>query len=69
MNRLKGKTRGIVDAVISSSSFGFSPFFSVSLLALGLGTMDILSYRWGIAALELCIIAAAGRKSLKVTGK
>lgn len=69
MNRLKGKTRGIVDAVISSSSFGFSPFFSVSLLALGLGTMDILSYRWGIAALALCIIAAAGRKSLKVTGK
>ena len=69
MNRLKGKTRGIVDAVISSSSFGFSPFFSVSLLALGLGTMDILSYRWGIAALALCIIATAGRKSLKVTGK
>ena len=69
MNRLKGKTRVIVDAVISSSSFGFSPFFSVSLLALGLGTMDILSYRWGIAALALCIIAAAGRKSLKVTGK
>ncbi len=69
MNRLKGKTRGIVDAVISSSSFGFSPFFSVSLLALGLGTMDILSYRWGIAALALCIIAAAGRKSLRVTGK
>ena len=69
MNRLKGKTRGIVDAVISSSSFGFSPFFSVSLLALGLGTMDILSYRWGIAALALGIIAAAGRKSLKVTGK
>ena len=69
MNRLKGKTRGIVDAVISSSSFGFSPFFSVSLLALGLGTMDILSYRWGIAALALCIIAAAGRKSLKVSGK
>lgn len=69
MNRLKGKTRGIVDAVISSSSFGFSPFFSVSLLALGLETMDILSYRWGIAALALCIIAAAGRKSLKVSGK
>ena len=69
MNRLKGKTRGIVDAVISSSSFGFSPFFSVSLLALGLGTMDILSYRWGIVALALCIIAAADRKSLKVTGK
>ena len=69
MNRLKGKTRGIVDAVISSSSFGFSPFFSVSLLALGFGTMDILSYRWGIAALALCIIAAAGRKSLRVTGK
>ena len=69
MNRLKGKTRGIMDAVISSSSFGFSPFFSVSLLALGFGTMDILSYRWGIAALALCIIAAAGRKSLRVTGK
>ena len=69
MNRLKGKTRGIVDAVISSSSFGFSPFFSVSLLALGLGTMDILSYRWGIAALALCFIEAASRKSRKGSGK
>lgn len=63
------QTRGIIDAIISSSSFGFSPFFSVSLLALGLGTMDVLSYRWGVAALALCIIAAAGKKSLKVTGR
>ena len=69
MSRLESKTRGIIDAIISSSTFGFSPFFSVSLLALGLGTLDILSYRWGVAALALCIIAAAGRKSLRITGR
>ena len=69
MSRLESKTRGIIDAIISSSTFGFSPFFSVSLLALGLGTLDILSYRWGVAALALCIIAAASRKSLRITGR
>ena len=38
---VKRQTRGIIDAIISSSTFGFSPFFSVSLLALGLGALDI----------------------------
>lgn len=61
---MKKQTRGIIDAIISSSTFGFSPFFSVSLLAMGLGTLDVLSYRWGIATLVLLLIAIWTKKSV-----
>lgn len=61
---MKKQTRGIIDAIISSSTFGFSPFFSVSLLAMGLGALDVLSYRWGIATLVLLLIAIWTKKSV-----
>ena len=62
---MKKQTRGIIDAIISSSTFGFSPFFSVSLLAMGLGALDVLSYRWGIATLVLLLIAIWTKKSVR----
>lgn len=63
---MKKQTRGIIDAIISSSTFGFSPFFSVSLLAMGLGALDVLSYRWGIATLVLLMIAIWTKKSVRL---
>ena len=36
---------GIFYAAISSASFGFSPLFSIGLLAAGLSSFDVLSYR------------------------
>lgn len=63
---MKKQTRGIIDAIISSSTFGFSPFFSVSLLAMGLGALDVLSYRWGIATLVLLLIAIWTKKSVRL---
>ena len=66
---VKRQTRGIIDAIISSSTFGFSPFFSVSLLALGLGALDILSYRWGVASLFLILIASVRKIPLRITWK
>ena len=57
---------GIFYAVISSMSFGFSPLFSLALIAAGLSDFDILSYRWLLAGLVLMIYAFAKKKSLRL---
>lgn len=57
---------GIFYAIISSASFGFSPLFSIALMVAGLSHFDILTYRWGIAALVLMIYAAIRGKTLKL---
>lgn len=57
---------GIFYAAISSASFGFSPLFSLALIAAGLNNFDILSYRWILAALVLVIYATAKKKTLRL---
>ena len=57
---------GIFYAAISSASFGFSPLFSLGLIAAGLNNFDILSYRWLIAAVVLVIYATVKKKSLRL---
>lgn len=57
---------GIFYAAISSISFGFSPLFSLGLIAAGLSNFDVLSYRWMVAALVLVIYALCKRKTLKL---
>lgn len=57
---------GIFYAVISSMSFGFSPLFSLALIAAGLSDFDILSYRWLIAGLVLMLYAFAKKKTLRL---
>ena len=59
------RLNGIFYAVLSSASFGFSPLFSLGLIAAGLSNFDILSYRWGIAGLVLMIYAFCKKKTLK----
>ena len=61
-NRIR--LNGIFYAVLSSASFGFSPLFSLGLIAVGLTNFDILSYRWGIAGIVLMIYAFCKRKTL-----
>lgn len=56
---------GLFYASISSASFGFSPLLSIGLLAGGLTNADILSYRWGLAAIVLMIYAYIKKKSLR----
>lgn len=60
------RLNGIFYAVISSASFGFSPLFSIGLLAAGLSNFDVLSYRWGIAGIVLMIYAFVKKKSLRI---
>lgn len=57
---------GIFYAAISSASFGFSPLFSLALLAAGLSGFDVLTYRWMIAALVLFIYAIVKKKPLRL---
>ena len=70
LNRYEKKKRritlnGLFYACISSASFGFSPLFSIGLLAAGLTNSDILSYRWAIAGMVLMIYAMSKKKSLR----
>ena len=57
---------GIFYAAISSISFGFSPLFSLGLIAVGLTNFDVLSYRWMVAAIVLVIYAFCKKKTLKI---
>ena len=57
---------GIFYAAVSSASFGFSPLFSLGLLAAGLSSLDVLTYRWLIAGIVLMIYAAAKKKTLRL---
>lgn len=61
------RINGIFYAIISSASFGFSPIFSLSLIAAGLSNFDVLSYRWATAAIVLMIYAFCRKKSLKLS--
>ena len=57
---------GFFYPAISSMSFGFSPLFSLGLIAAGLSDFDILSYRWLIAGLVLMAYAFFKKKSLRL---
>jgi drug/metabolite transporter (DMT)-like permease len=58
------RLNGVFYAVLSSASFGFSPLFSLGLIAVGLTNFDILSYRWGLAGIVLMIYAFCKKKTL-----
>lgn len=60
------RINGLFYAIISSASFGFSPLFSLGLLAAGLSNFDVLSYRWATAAFVLIIYAICKKKSLRL---
>lgn len=64
--RRRIKHNGIFYASISSASFGFSPLFSLCLLAAGLSGFDVLSYRWLVAGIVLMIYAVCKKKSLRL---
>ena len=64
--RKRIKLNGVFYAAVSSASFGFSPLFSLGLLAAGLSGFDVLSYRWLIAGVVLMIYALCKKKSLRL---
>ena len=64
--RRRIKINGIFYAAISSMSFGFSPLFTLALVAYGLSGVDILAYRWSVAASVLIIYSLFKKKSLRL---
>lgn len=45
--------KGIAFAALSSSMFGLSPYFSITLLLAGFSPFEVLTYRWGLASAAL----------------
>ena len=48
--------KGLLYAVVSSSTFGLAPFFTLSLIYAGYSSFEALSYRWGVATVFLVVI-------------
>lgn len=63
MERLKG----IFYAALSSSTFGLAPLFTLLLLAGGYSLFEVLSYRWGVAALFLVVLGLLAGRSFRLT--
>lgn len=53
-------------AAVSSLTFGFVPFFSVTLMEAGLSPFEVLAYRWGVATIALLAVGILMRKSFRV---
>lgn len=62
MNQLKG----LVYAVISSSTFGLIPFFALPVLGAGVGLNSLMFYRFAISSLVLGVYLLLRRQELKV---
>lgn len=60
------RINGMFYAALSSASFGFSPLFSLGLLAVGFSDFDVLSYRWLIAGIVLMVYALCKKKTLRL---
>ena len=65
MNRIKG----ILYAAVSSSTFGLAPFFSITLLLAGFSAFEVLSYRWGVAAIGLIVFGWLSGCNFPMAGK
>lgn len=59
--------KGIFYAALSSSTFGLAPLFTLLLLAGGYSPFEVLSYRWGVAALFLVVLGLLAGRSFRLT--
>lgn len=62
MNRIKG----ILYAAVSSATFGLAPFFSISLLAIGYSSFEVLTYRWGVATVALILFGLISGSKFRI---
>lgn len=65
MNRTES-LKGIIYAILSSSTFGFAPFFTLLLIDGGLSSFEVLFYRWGVAAIALACTGIAAKQSFRI---
>lgn len=67
MGRNNNNLKGILSAVLSSATFGFAPFFTLLLIGTGLSSFEVLTYRWGVAALTLGVLGLMTGHSFRVS--
>lgn len=60
------RAQGMLYAVLSSSTFGLAPLFTLLLLDAGYSPFEALSYRWSVAAFFLGICAVASGRSFRL---
>ena len=60
------RAQGILYAALSSSTFGPAPLFTLLLLAGRYSPFEALSYRWGVAALFLGVLAVFSGRSFRL---
>lgn len=61
--------KGYIYAAASSSTFGLAPFFTISLLAAGLSSFEVLAYRWGVASLSLAAFGILLGETFRINRK
>ena len=62
----RSRITGIAYAVISSTTFGLIPLFTISLLTIGVGSPSILCYRFLIAAIAMVVVMLLSRRNFRL---
>ena len=60
------RVTGVVFAVLSSTTFGLIPLFSLPLLNVGIGAPTILCYRFLLAAIAMAAVMLLSRRSFRL---
>lgn len=60
------KITGVTYAVVSSTTFGLIPLFTISLMAVGVSSPTILCYRFLLAAVAMATIMFFSRRSFRL---
>lgn len=63
------RVKGILYAALSSSTFGLAPLFTLLLLAAGYSSFEVLTYRWGVAAICLGACGVLAGRSFHLGGR
>lgn len=62
------KAKGIVYAIISSSTFGMIPLFSIPLMTkAGMSETSILFYRYSLSAIGIAILCLIGKVNMRIS--
>lgn len=64
---MTNKTKGFIEAMISSCTFGMIPLFSMPCLASGMDTVSVITHRYGLACLAMLVITLCQGQNLKIS--
>lgn len=62
----RNSAKGLIYAVVSSSTFGLVPLFAIPALKAGVSVNSVVFYRFAISALLVGVVLLAKRESLRI---